>query len=205
MPVTAAPLAEAVGMLLDRDYRALPVVDAANTLVGIVTNGDLVQRGGLSARMQLLVALQRPALERELASHRVQEKTVGDVMTREVVSVQPDEPLDRATHLMVERRIKRLPVVDPERRLLGMLSRIDVLRTMGEGYFSPEQEDEGEAAGAPDRGRGHASECTNRPGRSPAGRRPGCCHVIPDESRHHGRCRAARPSRGVRRGPAGPP
>ncbi|MHB8621179.1 MAG: DUF190 domain-containing protein [Chloroflexota bacterium] len=133
------PLAEAVRMLLLRDYRALPVVDHENRLVGILSNGDLVQRGGLSARLELLGALQSPALERELASSDIRGKIVRDIMTADPISVAAAEHLDRAAHLMVEHRIKRLPVVDGEGRLAGILSRVDVLRTMGEDYASPEQ------------------------------------------------------------------
>jgi CBS domain-containing protein len=58
-------------------------------------------------------------------------------MTRDPVRVGPDELLERAAHLMAKRRIKRLPVVDPEDKLLGIVSRVDVLRTMGEDYHAP--------------------------------------------------------------------
>ena len=54
------PLGEIVRMLLERDFRALPVVDADNRLLGIITNGDLVERGGLTGRLELLRALESP-------------------------------------------------------------------------------------------------------------------------------------------------
>lgn len=147
-------LGEATRMLLMRDYRALPVVDEGNRLVGLVTNNDLVQRGGLSARLELLASLEPGALERELASPELRSKTVRDVMTAEVVSVPAEERLERAAHLMVERRIKRLPVVDGDHRLLGVLSRVDVLRTMSEDYHAAD--DESEQAGRPARTVGEA-------------------------------------------------
>lgn len=133
------PLGEAVRTLLGRDYRALPVVDDAGTLVGILTNTDLIERGGLTARLELLAALGGPAAERELTASGVRGKTVGDAMNREVLSVSPRERLDRAAHLMAERKIKRLPVVDDSGRLVGIVSRVDVLRTMGEDYRAPER------------------------------------------------------------------
>lgn len=130
------PVGEAVRMLLNRGYRALPVVDDEQRLVGIITNRDLVDRGGLSARLELLAALGGPALERELAASGAREKSASDVMTRDVVAVTPDADLTRAAALMVERRIKRLPVVE-DGRLVGILSRVDLLRTMGEDYVAP--------------------------------------------------------------------
>jgi CBS-domain-containing membrane protein len=131
------PLGEVVRTLLDRDFRALPVVDAAGRLVGIVTNRDLVERGGLSGRLELLSALREPALERELAASGARRRSVADVMTRQVNAVGPDVALEQAAHLMATRHIKRLPVVDAKGLLLGIVSRVDVLRTMGDAYPAP--------------------------------------------------------------------
>jgi CBS domain-containing protein len=131
------PIGELVRMLIDRDFRSVPVVDADERLVGIVTNRDLVDRAGLSARVELLAVLGGAALERELAASGVRERTAADVMTRDVIQAGPDEPLERAAHLMAEHRIKRLPVVNVAARLVGILSRVDVLRTMGEDYHAP--------------------------------------------------------------------
>jgi CBS domain-containing protein len=113
------------------------VVDDEQRLVGIVTNRDLIERGGLSARVELLGALAGAALERELAASGVRERTAADVMTREVVAVLASERLDRVAHQMVERAIKRMPVVDERGHLLGMVSRADLLRTMGQDYPAP--------------------------------------------------------------------
>jgi len=132
----STPLGELVRMLVDRDYRGLPVVDQANRVVGVVTNRDLIERGGLSARVELLGALAGAALERELSATGVREKTAADVMTREVVSVRGDAPLRHAAQLMIQRRIKRLPVVD-DGQLVGVISRADLLRTMGQDYAAP--------------------------------------------------------------------
>jgi CBS domain-containing protein len=132
------PVGEVVRLLLDRDFRSVPVVDDARRLVGIITNRDLIERGGLSARVELLGELEQSALERELAGSGVRERTAADVMTAEVVSVHPNQSLKAAAHVMVERTIKRLPVVDDAGHLLGILSRVDVLRTMGEDYHTPE-------------------------------------------------------------------
>jgi CBS domain-containing protein len=59
-------------------------------------------------------------------------------MTPEPTSVRPDERLERAAHLMAERRIKHLPVVDDAGHLVGMVSRVDVLRTICEDYHAPD-------------------------------------------------------------------
>jgi CBS domain-containing protein len=140
------PIGEVVRMLIERDFRSVPVVDADERLVGIITNRDLVERGGLTARLELLAVLGGAALERELAASGARGRIAADVMTQEVTFVGPDESLERAAHLMAEHRIKRLPVVDQARQLLGILSRVDVLRTMGEDYHAPSGEQHSEPA-----------------------------------------------------------
>lgn len=131
---TQTPLARVIELLLDRDFRALPVVDADDRLAGIITNQDLVQWGGLSARVELLAALAPPLLERELTQMELGQRTAADVMTTPVIRAQADTTLKAAAHLMADKHIKRLPIVDSQERLIGMLSRADVLRTVGQDY-----------------------------------------------------------------------
>lgn len=124
---------DAVGQLLGRDFRALPVIDDDGRLVGILTGGDLVGRGGLGARLELLSAMPGDARTAILA--RLDSRAaVGAIMTPEPVSVRETDTLATATHLMAERELKRLPVVDVEGRLSGMLSRSDVLRAVSETF-----------------------------------------------------------------------
>jgi CBS domain-containing protein len=132
------PLREAVNLLIGKDYRALPVVDQANHVVGIVTNEDLVERGGLRARVELLGALSAQHLAQELA--RIEDsKLVGEVMTHPVVTIQPTAKLADVAHLMLARTLQRIPVVDEDGRLVGMVSRADLLRTRSDGYLRPAQ------------------------------------------------------------------
>jgi CBS domain-containing protein len=132
------PLKDLVGLLLGRDYRAVPVVDEAERVIGIITNGDLVQRGGLAMRLELLATASREAIQRELAALAENGQAAADVMTREVVTVAPDVSVLEAARLMAQRRLKRLPVVDATGHLLGIVSRVDLLRTVAEGYPAPE-------------------------------------------------------------------
>ncbi|HSF33857.1 MAG TPA: DUF190 domain-containing protein [Candidatus Tectomicrobia bacterium] len=132
------PLKDLVALLIGRDYRALPVVDEAERVLGIVTNGDLVVRGGLAMRLELLATASREAIQRELAALAESRQTAADVMTREVVTVPADMSVLEAARVMAERRLKRLPVVDATGHLLGIVSRVDFLRTVAQGYPAPE-------------------------------------------------------------------
>jgi CBS domain-containing protein len=133
------PLRDAVLMLVGSEFRALPVVDTRNHLVGLVANTELIERGGLGLRVESLGTLSSDLLAEQLKS--IEEgKTVADVMVREVTTIPPEATLSEAAHLMVVRSVKRLPVVDPSGLLLGMVSRADLLRTAVEGYPRPAEE-----------------------------------------------------------------
>lgn len=134
--VTVRPdtsLREAVELLIGKDYRALPVVDDRGRVVGIVSNGDLVERGGLRVRLDLFRGLSGEQHQRIL--DRVEdEKTVGEVMTSPVVTIHPEANLADVAHLMVCNSLKRVPVVDSRGTLLGIVSRADLLRTRSDAY-----------------------------------------------------------------------
>src|SRR5439155_18242410 len=92
------PLRRVVELLLDRDYRALPVLDAQGRVVGIVTNTDLVERGGLAARLELLAAADAGALRRELERIEAEGRTAAEVMTPRPRTTSPERRLSEAAH-----------------------------------------------------------------------------------------------------------
>ena len=130
-----ATLAEVVEKLLDKPYTALPVVDAANHLVGIISDTDLLERGDMEVSISLKRATD-PALARSLISRlRKTGRTVAEVMTAHPVTVGPEGSLSEAARLMGKKNLKRLPVVNADKRLVGMLSRFDILTTLAAGHL----------------------------------------------------------------------
>ena len=129
--VSAAPDAavrDVVKLMLGKTYRAIPVVQSGMP-VGIITNSDLLKRGGLTMRVELLRSLDTPDLHAELERLAQGAKNASDVMTPGPVTVPSSTPLTQVAEIMSYRRLKRLPVVDEHGALVGMLSRLDVLRT----------------------------------------------------------------------------
>ena len=133
------PVRKVVELMLGKVYRAVPVVDAG-VPVGIITNSDLLKRGGLSIRVDLLPTLEGPELHAELERLASGAKTAADVMTAGLVTVNAAMPLTKVAEVMAFRRLKRLPVVDDRGSLVGMLSRLDVLRTASRAFEAPEAE-----------------------------------------------------------------
>jgi CBS domain-containing protein len=128
------PVHELVELLVHRNYRALPVVDRDGRIAGIVTNADLIRSGGLGVRAELLHVLQSGMLADELQRLAAAGIKAADVMTSEVVTVRARTDLRSAAHLMVSRRMKRLPVVDGSGRVIGIVSRVDILRTVEDQF-----------------------------------------------------------------------
>ncbi|HTN54118.1 MAG TPA: CBS domain-containing protein [Anaeromyxobacter sp.] len=135
----ATPLVELVARMAGGGRRALPVVDG-DFPVGIVTQGDLIARGGLAARLALLAAAGTPASDKALAVLARRRRTTAAVMTPDPVTVRVPSPLREAAETMARRGLKRLPVVDEEGRLAGILSRVDVLRAVAGGAGAPAAE-----------------------------------------------------------------
>ena len=116
-------LKDAARLMVQTRVSGLPVVDDGK-LVGIVTEGDFLRQEAnrdQPYRFSLLDALfgddpTPPAAER-----------VGEVMTEQVLTVSPDATLSEAARMMANRRVKRLPVVDEDGVLIGVISRADVV------------------------------------------------------------------------------
>lgn len=126
-----APIEQAVRLMLQHRISGLPVVDAAGRLVGIVTEGDLLRRaetGTVKRRPRWLELLLGPS---RLAADYVQShgRKVGDVMTRDVVTVDETTPLEQLVRIMEERRVKRVPVLR-DGRLVGIVSRANLVRAL---------------------------------------------------------------------------
>ena len=123
---TNASFKEIAATLRDRRVSAFPVLDDAGTVIGVVSEADLIAKEALEAGYEthpgpLSGLLHRHDLEKARGA------TAGELMSRPPVTVRPDELVSHAAHLMHDRRVKRLPVVNADGKLVGIISRTDVL------------------------------------------------------------------------------
>ena len=114
---------DAVRVLRRKRVSGLPVVDRYGQLVGIVTEADLLNKVERRDPETYLMESKRHRTDRAHAAA----VDVASAMTREVVSVRPDFPIALAAREMHTRGIKRLPVVDETGKLVGIVSRGDLL------------------------------------------------------------------------------
>jgi CBS domain-containing protein len=120
------PVGDAARILLASIFTGLPVVDGNRRPVGMVTQGDLIRRGGLPLRLDLLS--ESDQARRESVLDPLSEKKVKEIMTAPVVVITQDRPLAEAVDRMLAKGLKRLPVVDGDQQLTGILSRLDIFR-----------------------------------------------------------------------------
>ena len=104
--------------------RALPVVDGEE-LLGIVTRTDLMSAdpSRLTGKLQQEMAL------------KIQTQSVERIMTRRLLTVGPDQPILEAARLMLENKIHALPVLDANRRMVGIVTESDLFRLTVKKFF----------------------------------------------------------------------
>jgi len=113
---------------------SFPVVDENNKLIGIVTETDLVEQDKnlhiptvISIFDWVLYLESDKKFEKEL--NKMTGKTVGDIFSKDVISVTPLTPLSEVADIMSKKKFHLLPVVENE-KLTGVISRIDLIRSM---------------------------------------------------------------------------
>ncbi len=111
-----------------REYRvsAFPVVDDGGTVIGVVSEADMLAKEALDSEPQGMPGM-IAGLLRGREHEKVRGITAGDLMTSPPVTVAPDDTIERAARLMYTRKVKRLPVVDSNGHLVGIVSRSDLL------------------------------------------------------------------------------
>lgn len=143
-PIVVAPktpISDALKLMRDRKIRRLAVVDAKGRLVGIVSDKDLLH------------AEPSPATSLSIweIAYLLGKITVGQVMTSDVLTVNPTTPLEEAAQIMVDRKIGGLPVVEGH-QIVGVITETDIFKVFAV------------LLGAAEPGTGVTATATDRPG-----------------------------------------
>ncbi|GLS18516.1 hypothetical protein GCM10007874_15330 [Labrys miyagiensis] len=137
-----ATLSQTIDVMMRSNVSGLPVVSEAGSLVGIITEGDLLRRpeiGTEKPQASWLESLFRPGHAAEAYAHS-HGRRVDEIMTTHVVTAREDERLEDAARRMEKHDIKRLPVVRDD-KVIGIVSRADFVRALA-GFVRPSYEDQ---------------------------------------------------------------
>jgi CBS domain-containing protein len=136
----SADYKEIVDALVGFRVSAVPVLDADDRVVGVVSEADLL------AKVELAGNYPRPRPFERRHERQTRAKaagdTAGDLMTSPAITIRADAPIVEAARRMTTAGVKRLPVVGDEGRLAGIVARSDLLRV----YLRPDAVIEGEVA-----------------------------------------------------------
>ena len=126
-----------------REFRisAFPVVDHQGRVIGVVSEADMLNKeADLAADVGPLASILRFRDHEKSAA-----VTAGELMTSPPVVIGPDAPVTEASRRMRDRRVKRLPVINSSRHLIGIVCRADVLSVFGRPDAEIRQESTEEA------------------------------------------------------------
>jgi CBS domain-containing protein/transcriptional regulator with XRE-family HTH domain len=142
----ATPFKEVARLLADGRISGLPVVDDDEKVIGVISETDLVTRQAEALdtdepKRRFAPAESTSAGRRRAAKSRA--FTAGQLMTEPPVTVHADETIAQAARIMAQRHVERLPVLDEENRLVGIVTRRDLLRV----FLRPDAEIRDEVIG----------------------------------------------------------
>lgn len=139
-PATVSPdddIRSVIEALQTNDLPGLPVVDETRKVIGIVTESDLViSDENADFHLPHYVNIMGGIVFLESTKHfeerakKAFASTASEMMTADPFTVGPDEPAEHAAKLISEKKHNRLPVVDDEGRLVGVVTRVDVLAAL---------------------------------------------------------------------------
>jgi len=120
------PYKEMAAALHENRVSAFPVLDDEGKVIGVVSEADLLTKEALDGGYDGMPGMITGLLRRQ-EQGKARGTTAADLMTHPAVTISPDAAVEDAARLMYRKKIKRLPVVDSDGHLIGILSRADVL------------------------------------------------------------------------------
>jgi len=120
---------EAAGLMAEKGVAGVPVVDSDNHVVGVLSEKDFLSRMGSGNTKSFMDVVARCLQKKGCAAMAIREKFVADIMTSPAITVGEDMNSMQISALLREKRINRVPVLDKQGCLVGIISREDIVHT----------------------------------------------------------------------------
>jgi CBS domain-containing protein len=122
-------------LMQENNISGLPVLNEAGRVTGIITEGDLIRRASrikAPGYLEILGGLIYLGSPKKFVEElqRAMSLEAGQLMSKNVISVGPEDSVEKAATLMVDKNISRLPVIDDKNNLIGILSRRDIMKCL---------------------------------------------------------------------------
>jgi len=122
-------------LLQEHNISGLPVLDEAGRVAGMVTEGDMIRRASrvkAPGYLEILGGLIYLGSPKKFVEElqRAMSLEAGQLMSKNVFFISPEDTVEKAATLMVENSISRLPVIDGQQKLVGIVSRRDIMSSL---------------------------------------------------------------------------
>ncbi len=126
------PLAKVAEAMGTRGISGLPVTDAAGRVVGVISEKDFLTHMGVPEPRNFMSLVASCLQSRGCVALPIKQRQAADLMTSPAITVGPETSIKEIAAILTAKGINRVPVADPEGRLLGIVSRGDLIKaTMG--------------------------------------------------------------------------
>ncbi len=126
------PVAEVAAAMGRRGVSGIPVVDAGQQVVGVISEKDFLTRMGVQDAKNFVSLVANCLMTKGCVALPIKAALARDIMSAPAVTVAPDTPVRDIAALLTQKSINRVAVTDPAGRLLGLVSRGDIVQaTMG--------------------------------------------------------------------------
>ncbi len=118
-------------LLIKKKISGVPVVDEKNAIVGIITEGDIIlKESSLPLPISFSFSFMNKYDTYAKSTEEYLKTKVEEVMTRTVRTVREDEPLSKVVNIMLNNKINRVPVLDKENKLVGIITRANIIESI---------------------------------------------------------------------------
>jgi len=129
------PIKDVAKLLIDNKIGGVPVLDEQARIVGIISETDLVRKEKNVHIPSYITVLQGVVFLESFKKFEDDIKKIAaykaeDIMTPHVVSVMEDDDMDVVANIMIDKGVNRVPVVDSQKKLKGIICRYDLIRAM---------------------------------------------------------------------------
>jgi len=122
------PVAEVAAAMGKRGVSGLPVVDAENKVVGMISEKDFLSRMGVKESQNFMSLVANCLKTKGCVALPIKAALAKDIMSSPAITVLPETPVRTIAATLTANRINRVAVTDPEGRLLGLVSRGDIVK-----------------------------------------------------------------------------
>jgi CBS domain-containing membrane protein len=125
----SAPLKEVAKLMAARRVSGVPVLDDKGQVVGVISDKDFLEVMGAGKADTFMTVIAKCLLGKGCLAAPHHARFAKDIMTSPAVTVKPETPILEVADIFTQKKINRAPVVDAEGRMIGIVSRADVLKS----------------------------------------------------------------------------